>query len=299
MEQLPKLLEQKGPLIGKDLVKETGLEIFSAWKKCNSSDQVLNLLAGKRYLRLDKKVDGYARLSPSIMREFLNYTVVGLEKQRPDIITMVQDLQQEIAAISAKKKNLTRDTVFRIINSFPDRKVLADHAVFIIAGDVVFNMAHSEPRPEFSTGELVRGSDLDLIIVADNLPEKTLKEIDSIVYNEKYNLLINPASKEELDYIIKNIDTVKEQLYFDSFKNMVASKILYEGQFLGGSEGLFNRVKELLNDFGIGKKLDQMERKAVQDRVKAEKALSRIRESEVNEELMSLFYTTEEKEEIF
>ncbi len=299
MEEILTLLERRGPLTGKELVKETGLDIFRAWKKCSASNYVINFPASKRYLRLDKKVDGYARLSPSIMREFLNYTVVGLKEQRPAVESMVQDLHQDIAAISTRKMNLARDTVLRIIKRFPDSKALTEQAVFIIAGDVVFNMSHSEPRPEFSTGELVRGSDLDLIVVTDNLAGKTLKEIDRIVYDEKYSLLINPASKEELDYIIKNIDTVVEQLRFDSFKNMVASKILHEGLYLGGSERLFNRIKEMLEDFGIGEKLEQMEKKAVQERAEAEMILSSARDSEVTEELMSLFYTTEEKEEIF
>ena len=35
----------------------------------------------------------------------------------------------------------------------------------MIAGDVVFEMAHLEPRPESSTGKLVKGSDLDIVVV--------------------------------------------------------------------------------------------------------------------------------------
>ncbi len=299
MEKILKLLAQKGPQTGKELVKETGLDIFRAWEKCIASDRFITFTASKRYLRLDKKVDGYARLSPSIMREFLNYTIVGLENQRQTVESRVRDLRREIEDISYRKMNLARDTVLRIIDNSPDSKLLTDQAVFIIAGDVVFNMAHSEPRPEVSTGELVKGSDLDLIVVADNFPTKTLKEIDRIVYDEKYNLLINPVTKEELDYIIKNVDSVEEQLRFDSFKNMVASKILHEGLYLGGSEALFHRIKEMLENFGIGEKLKQMEKKAARERAEAEKILSRAGDFEVTEELMSLFYTTEEKEEIF
>ncbi len=36
---------------------------------------------GRRYMRLDSAVEGYARLSPSIRREFLTYTLVGLAGQ--------------------------------------------------------------------------------------------------------------------------------------------------------------------------------------------------------------------------
>ncbi len=299
MDQFLKLLDQKGPLTGKELVKETGDEIFSAWQKCNSDNRIINCPVSRRYLRLDRKIDGYARLSPSIMREFLNYTVVGLEKQRPVMVSMAERLKQELAAISVKKIELARETASRVTNQLSANYTIMQGVTFIIAGDVVFNMAHSELRPEFSTGELVRGSDLDLIIVADNLSEDILKEIDRLVYNEKYNLLINPTSKEELDYIIKNLATVQEQLRFNNFKNMVASKILYEGLYLGGSRELFNRVKKQLENYNIGAKIAGMEKKASEDRVEAEKALASAREGQLSEELMSLFYTTEEKEEIF
>jgi len=298
VEQLIRLLKERGPLTGKDLVRETGMDVFSVWKACRSCDQILNRLVGRRYLRLDKKVEDYARLSPSIMREFLNYTIVGLEKQKPAMESMAQSLQREIAAISSKKMQLAGETVARVKEEHPDGEMIMERAAFIIAGDVVFNMAHSEPRPEFSTGELVRGSDLDLIIVVDNLPVALVKDLDRVVYREKFNLLINPASKEELDYIIKDIDTVREQLRFDNFKAMVASKILHEGLFLGGSRSIFDQIKNLLKEFGIEDKIALFEKKARRDRVVAEKLLASAKNTDQDQELMSLFYTTEEKEEI-
>ncbi len=299
MEQLVNLLKEQGPLTGKDLVRETGMDVFRAWKACYSCERIFNRLVSRRYLRLDKKVEGFARLSPSIMREFLNYTIIGLKADIPAMESKAQKLQQEIAAISLRKMQLAEDTVFRVMQEHPDRKIIIECAAFIIAGDVVFNMAHAEPRPELSTGELVKGSDLDIIIVADNLPEVLLNDIDQIVYREKYNLLINPALKEELDYIIKNMDTVRKQLRFDNFKSMVASKILYEGIFLGGSRNLFDHIKSLLKDFAIDDKIVSFEEKARQDRVVVEKILASDKSTVHDEELMSLFYTTEEKEEIF
>jgi len=296
---LIRLLEERGPLTGKDLVRETGFDVFRAWKACHSCDQIFSRLVGRRYLRLDQKVEGYARLSPSIMREFLNYTIVGLKRHEPALQSMAQSLQQQLAAISSKKMQLAGQTVAPLIEEHPKGDLIRERAAFIIAGDVVFNMAHAEPRPEFSTGELVMGSDLDLIIVVDDLPEALITDMDRIVYREKYNLLINPASKEELDYIIKDLDKVKEQLRFDSFKAMVASKILYEGHFMGGSRSLFALIKSLLDDFAISSKIALLEEKASQDRVEAEKLLASPGNKDQDEELMSLFYTTEEKEEIF
>ncbi len=299
METVIRLLENHGPLTGKDLIRETGMDVFRLWKICNTLDQVITCVVGKRYLRLDMKVKGYARLSPSIMREFLNYTIVGLRTNKPDMIVQAEKLEKEINTISNKKINLARDMIRRLVDEHPDRETIIDQSSFIIAGDVVFNMAHSEPRPESSTGELVKGSDLDIIVVTDNLPGQLIKSLDEAIYREKYNLLTNPVSKEEVDYIIKDLNTVKEQLKFSDFKAMVASKILYEGQYLYGSFDLYCRVKHLLTGYGLVHKLSLLEEDARQNRVKAEETLISAFGAVDQEELMALFYTTEEKEEIF
>ncbi len=299
MDKYYRILEKKGPLTGKDFVRETGLTSFDAWKFCAGTDRVITQTVGRRYLRLDLKVEGYARLSPSIMREFLNYTVVGISKDDAAIDRLAKLIEEEIASISAKKINLASDTIDRLLINHSDRHSIIDKSCFIIAGDVVFGMAHAEPRPESSTGELVMGSDLDIITVTDNLPGKLFKILDAMLYREKYNLLMNPVSREELDYIVKDLEMVKAQLAFNDFKKMVASKILEEGQYLFGSQVLFDRIKTMVAERGIPEKLSLLEEKAIQDRVRAEKVLLEASESADHDELMALFYTTEEKEEIF
>ena len=299
MERLLQIIKEQGPLTGKDFVRETGLDIFEAWQFCASSPAVITSIVGRRYLRLDQKVDDYARLSPSIMREFLNYTVIGSSGQEQAISKLAGKITDEIAAISVRKIALARDTIARLVENHHDGQEIAANSCFIIAGDVVFGMAHAEPRPESSTGELVRGSDLDIITVTDGLSPALTEELDSIIYREKYTLLMNPASKEELDYIIKDLELVNEQLKFDHFKAMVASKILTEGQYLYGSEQIFNRVKDLIRQNAVAEKIATLEEKAILDRKKAEKELLGAPKFADREQLMALFYTTEEKEEIF
>jgi hypothetical protein len=299
VELFIKVIKERGPLTGKDLIRETGLDIFEAWQFCASSPAVINSIVGRRYLRLDQKVEDYARLSPSIMREFLNYTVIGLAGQEQAIGKLAGRITAEIATISARKIALARDTISRLVENHQAGPEIKATSCFIIAGDVVFGMAHAEPRPESSTGELVRGSDLDIITVTDGLSPALTEELDRIIYREKYALLMNPASKEELDYIIKDLQLVKEQLKFDHFKAMVASKILVEGQYLYGSKQLFDRVKELTRQNAVAEKIATLESKAILDRRKAEKELLGAPKSADREQLMALFYTTEEKEEIF
>jgi hypothetical protein len=293
------LLDQQGPLSGKEFMIATGLDTFQAWKFCAGSEEIITRIIGRRYLRLDQKVEGYARLSPSIMREFLNYTVVGLVKSQAAIEAQAKRLEKEIAAISKKKINLARETIQRLFENHPERDHIVNQTSFIIAGDVVFGMAHAEPRPEASTGELVKGSDLDIIVIADDLPVQILEDLDALIYREKYNLLMNPVSKEELDYIVKDLQTVEKQLQFTDFKAMVASKILHEGQFLYGSERIYGLVKQRLIDNAIPQKIQMLEETARLNRSAAASALLGADASVDHDELMALFYTTEEKEEIF
>lgn len=299
MDKVIALLESRGPLTGKELALACRMDTFTAWKKCAGSDLVLIRIISRRYLRLDAKVEDFARLSPSIMREFLNYTVVGLPDQAGKINAMAEKLTSEITSISRKKIELARESVSRLIDSHKEKDLILKNTCFIIAGDVVFNMAHSEPRPESSTGELVKGSDLDIICVTENLPAGLRDELDDLFYREKYNLLMNPALKEELDYIIKDLSLVSKQLQFDHFKEMVASKILDEGLYLYGSRSLFARIKKMVEAAGIPAIIRSLETKAVKDRVLAEQSLLEADEKRNKGALMALFYTTEEKEEIF
>jgi hypothetical protein len=292
-------LKISGPVTGKEFVQACGLEIFDAWRLCTGSTRIITKIVDNRYLRLDSKVEGYARLSPSIIREFLNYTVIGLAGHEEAVSLRARQLSAEIAAISSSKINLARDTIERLVENHHSKDIITDRTCFIIAGDVVFGMAHAEPRPESSTGELVRGSDLDIITITDNLPWDLYEELDSLIYKEKYNLLMNPASKEELDYIIKDLGVVSEQLRFSDFKSMVASKILDEGKYLFGSRNLFGKVKEMIKAATVSEKIKQLEQKAVEDRIRAVPKLLTAAGTAGSENLMALFYTTEEKEEIF
>lgn len=299
MERAFNYLKNISPVTGKDFVQACGLEIFEAWKLCSGSSEIITKIVGNRYLRLDSKVEGYARLSPSIMREFLNYTVIGLAGQEEAVSFRARLLSEESAAISSSKINLARDTIERLVETHHSRDIIIDRTCFIIAGDVVFGMAHAEPRPESSTGELVKGSDLDIIAITEDLPLELYEELDSLIYKEKYNLLMNPASKEELDYIIKDLSVVSEQLKFGDFKSMVASKILDEGQYLFGNRNLFGRIKQMIKTAGVSEKIMRLKNKAIEDRIQAVPALLTAEGTDSSENLMTLFYTTEEKEEIF
>jgi hypothetical protein len=168
----------------------------------------------------------------------------------------------------------------------------------VIAGDVVYDMSHMVPRPEKSTGEMVRGSDLDIIIVVeDDLAPELVDSLDKAIHKRKHRLLVN--DREEIDYLIKTVSRVREQLKFDIFSSMVACKILDEAQFLHGSEALFRKVKNLILSHGIKDRLKELERQATHSRESAEAQLLEAGDEADRTEYLNLFYTHAEEDEIY
>ncbi len=299
MENILEILETKGPLTGKELLQETSLDSFALWVACNRIKEIFIETVGKRYLRLDRQIEGYARLSPSIMREFYGYTVIGSRNQSEAVRQKARALQNEIREISKKKFALAQKTISQLVETHEDVEIIKKNACFMLAGDVVYDMAHAEPRPETSTGELVKGSDLDIVVVLEGVSEKVQRRLEEAIYAQKYKLLVNPAIREEVDYIIKDLSRVREQLKFIDFKSMVAVKILNEAIFLYGSIELYNKIKIMLKQASIPKKIRSLEKEAQRNRQNAETYLLKAQYPLSNEEAMKFFYTTEEKEEIF
>ena len=299
MEQsIVKLVEEKGPLTGGEILDQVRQLNLLLWRTCCLSNRMQRRILGSRYLRLDQQVDGYARLSPSILREFMTYTVVGLPEAEQALDQRADQITQHIREVSQSKFALAHSIVAGIERQFASRWPKEGRICFILAGDIVYDMAHDVPRPEVSTGELVNGSDIDLVVVADDtLSNGFLKELDGGIYQEKYRTLISPSVREEIDYVVKKMERVREQLHFDTFKRMVACKILLEGVLLLGSRSLFEEIKTLLAESGVVQKLGEMERKARIFRERAEEYLLHTELTRISKEDLHLFYTSEESEE--
>jgi len=298
--EIIRILEQAGPLTGAELAERTRLEVFALWRACKKAPAIRLDTVGRRFLRLDRVVSGYARLSPSIRREFLTYTLAGLEGRSGELSARAKSLGEDIRAISRAKLELARESVSSAMETLRGWDAIRGRVCFIIAGDITYEMSHLVPRPEKSTGEFVRGSDLDIIVITeDGLPDDEGRLLDQAIYRKKYFLLVHPDYREEIDYLVKDISRVREQLRFDTFESMVACKILDEGMFLYGSQELFEQVKRLVAESGIPERLSGMQAKAIENR---ESALARLLELEGNlseREAYHLFYTREESEEIY
>ena len=297
-KEIFKLLIDKGPLTGSEIWETFGGDGIRLWQICKRSKNLAIRTVGTRYLRLDRRVEGFARLSPSIWREFLTYSVIGISRDPKALENRALELTSHIETVSRTKLKLAYHVVSglkdQIETFFPPENRLC----FIIAGDIVFNMAHIVPRPERSTGKLVKGSDIDLVVIVDDqTPDHLMKKLDDTIYREKYRLLISPHVREEVDYIVKKVVRVKEQIRFETFKHRVACKILHEGTLLHGSEALFREVKAMLHQTGVPDKLNELEKQAKIFRSNAEAFLLYATPEKIKDEALFLFHPSEESEE--
>lgn len=292
------LVSDKGPLTGAEICATLEEDELLLWRASRLSENLQVFTIGRRYLRLDRNIDGFARLSPSILREFLTYSVIGLRGGVPALRHRADQIETHTRAVSKEKLELSRTVISALMGQMECEFLLREQACFIIAGDIVYDMAHDVPRPERSTGRMVKGSDIDLVVVVDDaFPRGLMERLDSVIYQEKQKILMTPHLREEIDYIVKDLARVRTQLAFDTFKHMLACKILQEGVLLYGSENLFHEIKSMLHDHGITEKLTTMEHQARIFRKEAERHLLTEDPGRIREENLSYFYPEEESEE--
>jgi hypothetical protein len=244
-------------------------------------------------------VEGYARLSPSILREFLTYTVVGLADDGPALDRRAAAVEAHIREVSRRKLELCRDVAADIAARAAMGIPGADEQFcIVVAGDVVYGMAHDVPRPERSTGTMVAGSDLDIVVlVDDSAPDELVDRLDRATYEKKVQYLANPVFREEIDYVVKRLGRLREQAELGSFRAMVAAKIFDEAVLLLGSQSLFAAGRELLRERAVSGWLRDLEEAAIRSREEAERQLLATGGSELRGENLLLFYTDLESDE--
>lgn len=298
-ERVVEVIERLGPRTGAELSDLFDNEAFALWKTCELSAKLTSRTVGRRYLRLDRRVEGYARLSPSMLREFFTYTVVGLTDDETSIEMRAGELRAHIEEVSNLKFHMASRLVDEIVSPLAPQGGEEDRFCAVLAGDVVYGMAHDVHRPERSTGLMVRGSDLDIVILmSDEAPGRLASELDDAIYRKKFLYLKNPAYREEIDYVIKRFNKLREQAAFDTFRKMVACKIFDESVLLYGSRELFDRGKALLAQHGVSARLRVLESEAVLGRQRRERFLLVADESDISSEDMYVFHTDHEAEEM-
>ena len=289
-------LASRGPLTGAELHEHVGGTLFAVWKACALSDHVAMRHVGRRYVRMDRHVDGFARLSPSILREFLTYTVVAMAgDDRLD--RAANRLAARIRVISRNKRRMAVRIVSEALAPLLDSD-MAEHFCALIAGDIVYEMAHDVMRRESSTGGVVAGSDLDIVILtSDDAPTGLTEALDSAMLKRKWLYLKNPVFQEEVDYVIKPFAKLAEQASFETFPHMVACKVFDEAELLVGSSALHQRGLSLLTERGVIDCLRAAERAAIAARASREEYLLHVPGDVLPPLDSTKFYTDDEAAE--
>ncbi|MFA5357200.1 MAG: glycogen/starch synthase, partial [Candidatus Omnitrophota bacterium] len=232
------------PHTGYDLISLLGLndleDILSVYKICKSLPDIECVFAGESYLRIKQNGSISPRLSPSILRSFLDYEVIG-RKGDARISGHVKDLNARRHKVSKDKYSMAQAWVEEALDKLPRK----DGITCFISGDVALGMAHRQPRAESFTGELVKGSDLDIIVVTDT-GSISAEEIDNSIYKIKCMAL--KLSNEELDYIIKPFSKVAEYTSALNPNYAIPVKIILDSQFLCGDRGLYEKVRRVIEE---------------------------------------------------
>lgn len=274
LDAIARTLTDRGPLTGAELHAAVGGEVFGLWKACRGSERFELQVIGRRYVRLDRTVDGFARLSPSILREFMTYTVVATTGQQAALELAANQLQRRTVAISRAKLRVAKRFVAEVFEPLLRAGADPDQFCALIGGDVVYEMSHDVVRRESSSGGRVDGSDLDLVLLAsDDAPDEVVDTLDAAIKTRKWLYLRSPALREEVDYVVKRYARLVEQAEFDTFQHMVACKVFDEARFLQGNRALHEAGRQLLAERGVVARLRELEVQAIARRAEREQYL--------------------------
>ncbi|SMO48224.1 hypothetical protein [Propioniciclava tarda] len=299
IDDVLKVLAEQGPLTGAQLHEAVGGEIFALWKACTTADALLLKTVGRRYVRLDRTIEGFARLSPSILREFMTYTIVGLASDADAVDEAARRLQARITVISRNKHRLAT----RIVQEAFGPLVRAGRANLdafcaLVAGDIVYGMSHDVARRETSTQSVVEGSDLDIIVLVRDADAAALMPVlDEALLGRKWLYLRNPAFREEVDYVIKPMARLADQASFDSFTTMVACKVFDEAELIYGSAAVYEEGLALLRDNDVPGRLRALEALATTNREARRQRLLALPDDRLPGPEEVTFYTNEEAAE--
>lgn len=289
------VINNKGPLLGKELMAELNTtDYFKVWSSCFNSGFLQISHFARYYLRYDITRDDYIRLSPSILRDFLSFTIFSLPHQRNDIIDRQVHLSNYHREISIGKLKIAMEAFLYLDKE--DRDYFIQNACAFLSGDIAYFLAHEEPRESKSLGKIVKGSDIDIIAVySEDADPVRMKEIEAKFLNIKHLILKTTQYREEVDFIFKSESRMAEQLKYSNINQMIASKILYESLYIFGSMELYLGLKKELDEFGTKKRIEEDFESALLSRKSSMKTLLEIDEHMMDENMQSLFFFSQER----
>ncbi len=291
------VIATEGPRLGKELAAALpDVPVLALWQACYRSRSFHISHFASYYLRYDITREDQVRLSPSILRDFMSFTLFGLPDQRYPMIERQGTLANMHREISREKISLAQTVMKQLFVSL-GRDVRSQLCAFI-AGDLSYFLAHNEPREHAASGEMVKGSDIDIVIIlSESLPDDVKPRIDAEMTALKSMYLRHPQHRHEIDFICKRKSVMEKQFQYTDIHDKIASKIAYESMFLGGSLTLYMEVRDAMVRTGVDRLIVQDFEHALKDRKNAMRTLLNVPGDALDEETRSLFYFSQERVE--
>ena len=296
--RIANILREQGPLKGKELMNALGDESsMIVWKICRSSPLFRFKSCARYYLRYDIKRQNQLRLSPSILRNFLSFTLIHLADQTVRAVQRSIQLANLHRMISLEKLGYARQGILALPS--PIREALNAHACALIAGDISYYLAHDEPRRVKDTQYMAKGSDIDIIFVySHEVSADVVREAEDAFMRVKYQFLKDPAIRQEIDFIFKPVPKMIDQLAYGNIHEKIASKILYESAYLFGNLELYDVLRKQVKLHGTEQRIDADFETALLERQETISKIFDFTDAQVvanDPEVQSLFYFSQER----
>lgn len=295
--EIKKILEECGPLTGSQLSKKLPeFRDIALWRQCYASPTIRVTNCARYYLRYDILRGNQLRLSPSILRDFLTFSLIYLTDQMVEIVEAGTMLANRFRTISLKKLSWAREALLQLDDEL--QQVLYDHCVVFLSGDIAYFLAHETKREHSQLGVEINGSDIDIVIVSNRgAPPDKMARIESQLLTTKKIYLTTPHIGEELDFIVKPIDTMLDQLSYRDIHQKIASKILYESYFLMGRVDIYQSLMKHLKLSGTWDRIEaDFETALGQRKATIKKILALAPDASTDDpEVASLFFASKER----
>lgn len=296
-KEIQKILTMHGPLTGSQLSERLPeFTDIALWRQCYKSQTIRVANCARYYLRYDITRENQLRLSPSILRDFLTFSLVYDIEQVVEIVEAGTILANQFRIVSLEKLRWAREALLNLDDDL--QRVICDHCVVFLSGDIAYYLAHETKRRHEQLGVEINGSDIDIVIVSNRgAPAEKMVQIERELLITKKIFLTSPDIREELDFIVKPIDAMIDQLAYRDIHQKIASKILYESFFLMGRVDIYQSLLKHLKVSGTLNRIDADFMVALkQRRDTIEKILALPPDSSTDDpEVASLFFASKER----
>lgn len=295
--EIEKVLKAGGPVTGAQLTEKLPhISDIAIWRACYGSGHIRVSNCARYYLRYDILRGNQLRLSPSILRDFLTFSLVYLNDQVVEIVEASTRLANRFRSVSLEKLSWAREALLKLDDNL--QQVINDHCVVFLSGDIAYYLAHQTKRTHSQLGVEINGSDIDIVIVTNRgAPPDLVAQIESQLLTTKKIYLTTPGIGEELDFIVKPIETMLGQLAYGDIHQKIASKILYESYFLMGRVDIYQTLIQHLKLSGTWNRIESDFETALgqrKDTIAKILALDPDASTE-DEEVASLFFASKER----